>query len=73
MVARGGPAGAAELPERSEGKGRLRSQVNGFASLTLRAHCVRLSARRASVEPPTRGFSVFSYVCPLSSRLIYMC
>jgi hypothetical protein len=27
---------------------------------SLRSHCVRLSALRASVEPPTRGFSVFS-------------
>jgi hypothetical protein len=31
---------------------------NGLAVLALRAHYVRLSALRASVEPPTRGFSV---------------
>ena len=31
---------------------------NGLAALALRAHYVRLSALRASVEPPTRGFSV---------------
>jgi hypothetical protein len=31
---------------------------NGLAGLALRAHFVRLSALRASVELPTRGFSV---------------
>ena len=30
---------------------------SGLAALALRAHFVRLSAPRASVEPPTRGFS----------------
>jgi hypothetical protein len=34
---------------------------NGLASLALRAHFVRLSALRASVEPPTRGFSVWRW------------
>jgi len=33
---------------------------NGLASLALRAHCVRLSPLRGSVELPTRGFSVRS-------------
>jgi hypothetical protein len=56
------PASDAELPERSEGKGCKQPAVNGFASLTLRAHFVRLSALRASVEPPTRGFSVASWI-----------
>jgi len=30
---------------------------NGLASLALRAHYVRLSPLRGSVEPPTRRFS----------------
>jgi len=39
------------VEKKNGGQGR-----NGLASLALRAHFVRLSALRASVEP-TRGFS----------------
>jgi hypothetical protein len=38
------------------GKGGGQGQ-NGLASLALRAHYVRLSPLRGSVELPTRGFS----------------
>jgi len=35
--------------------------IHWLRQLTLRAHFVRLSALRASVELPTRGFSVASW------------
>jgi hypothetical protein len=37
---------------------KMSTAWDGLAVLALRAHYVRLSALRASVEPPTRGFSV---------------
>jgi len=47
------PAGVREHRRKYGGQGQ-----NGLAALALRVHFVRLSALRASVELPTRGFSV---------------
>jgi hypothetical protein len=44
---------------------------NGLATLALRAHFVRLSALRASDEPPTRGFSERYSRLPLGDDLNY--
>jgi len=56
-----GQTNKVSLPEGRESTNDDSSQWSaGYAS----SHCVRLSALRASVEPPTRGFSVKGFRDP---------